>query len=269
MGEGGHNRPEWAAAINRNKRPASTGTGGQDERNTHQIGERMKPLTLPIHRPAIQLHVIVAMALLGGLAVAEDVLELVLAPAHQVREAIERGTDFTTRDDSVQSLLMIASGGNPDEEVIKLLLEAGTDPNARDFQGSTPLHRAALYNSNSAIIPILVAAGAKVEARESIGGRDMGWTPLMAAAFANEPQVVAALLEEGASPNATERVYGRSALIIAARSTEHPEVIDVLLDGGAIGTMTDSFATTAVDYAAENEALVGTKQYWRLNDASY
>lgn len=56
----------------------------------------------------------------------------------------------------------------------------------------------------------------------------------------------------------------------AAGHNPNPEVIELLLDAGADGTLKDSRGKTAFDHAKEqNEALVGTDVYWRLNDARF
>ena len=109
-------------------------------------------------------------------------------------------------------------------------IEAGAKVEARDKYGMTPLHMAALQNKNPAVVAALIEAGTKVNARGP-----GGYAPLHRAAMGNEnPAVATALLEAGANPRAK------------ANNGKMP-----------------------IDYAMDNEALKGSKVYWRLNDARF
>jgi ankyrin repeat protein len=107
-------------------------------------------------------------------------------------------------------------------------------------------------------------AGADLEART-----EYGWTPLMFAAWYNEnPEVLQVLLDAGADVEArTEDSW--TSLMFAAGYNENPEVVQVLLDAGADATATDGDGKTAWDLIQDNEALKGTKAYWRLNELRY
>ena len=135
--------------------------------------------------------------------------------------------------------LHLAAEGNPDPEVIRVLLAAGADASARAYYGQTPLHLAAA-NGNPAVAAALLEAGADVSAREW-----MGRTPLHAAAAANgNPAVIDLLLEAGAGLQAVGgraeeyvRIYspldGVTPLHEAAASNPNPEVVTALVGAGA------------------------------------
>ena len=48
-----------------------------------------------------------------------------------------------------------------------------------------------------------------------------------------------------------------------------PNVVRILLDAGADPSLRDDRGDIAFDYMKENEALVGTDVYWRLNDLRF
>ena len=109
-----------------------------------------------------------------------------------------------------------------------------------------------------------VDAGADLEARDEDGG-----TPVMYAARYNEtPEVVQALLEAGADLEARNK-DGWTSLMYAAATHSNPEVLQVLLDAGADATAKNGEKETAWDLIQDNEALKGTKAYWRLNERGY
>ena len=115
-------------------------------------------------------------------------------------------------------------------EGVRAALDAGADLQARDEWGSTPLMWAAGYNENPEVLQALLNAGADLEARNKDGR-----TPLMSAAGYNE----------------------------------NPEVVLALLDAGADATAKNGEGKTAWDLIQDNEALKGSKVYWRLNEPRY
>ncbi len=119
---------------------------------------------------------------------------------------------------------------------------------------------------------IEVADGVTIclDARAELGARDEnGWTPLHAAAAWNgNPAVVAALLDAGADPKARDE-NGWTPLHAAAAWNENPSVVAALLDAGADPKARDGDGKLPFDRAVDNEALVGTDAYWRLNDARF
>ena len=62
---------------------------------------------------------------------------------------------------------------------------------------------------------------------------------------------------------------GWTPLLLAAWNNENPEVVLALLDAGADATAKNGEKETAWDLIQDNEALRGTKAYWRLNDLRY
>ena len=62
---------------------------------------------------------------------------------------------------------------------------------------------------------------------------------------------------------------GFTPLMLAARYNTNPEVLQVLLDAGADATAKNGEKETAWDLIQDNEALKGTKAYWRLNELRY
>ena len=62
---------------------------------------------------------------------------------------------------------------------------------------------------------------------------------------------------------------GWTRLLLAARYNENPEVLQVLLDAGADATAKNGRGKTAWDLIQDNEALKGSKAYWRLNELRY
>ena len=57
--------------------------------------------------------------------------------------------------------------------------------------------------------------------------------------------------------------------MIAAENCTNQEVISLFLSENVDGTLECNEGLTAFDYAKENPALLGTKQYWELNDARF
>jgi ankyrin repeat protein len=171
-----------------------------------------------------------------------------------------------------------------DMNLISALLEAGADVNAGNFAGwrsnpigergwgwdvreMTPLMRAIEVDASLEIISTLIKSGARVNAVDS-----RGWSPLVyAASSISDPRVISLLLERGAAVN---HVYtwdwsskGLTPLMFAAVRSRTPEIVDALLDGGADAKIVVN-GKKAIDYAKENEYLVGTPAYKRLESLS-
>ena len=90
------------------------------------------------------------------------------------------------------------------------------------------------------------------------------WTrPLSVAARLADSDALRALLEAGADPNAQDE-NGDTALHDAARYGKSPEKLDVLLEGGSSPTLHNNAGKLPLDYARENEALLGSSVLERL-----
>ncbi len=147
-----------------------------------------------------------------------------------IRWFLDRGADLNARDELGRTPLMYAAdAGTP--EAVKLLLDRGADVTRRDDSRATVLFHAAESEAATApeIIRMLVDAGAAVNAR---GERNE--TPLMAAVRAHNLENVRTLLELGADPRARDS-YGTTALDIA-REEEFDDMIELLEEGGADAT---------------------------------
>jgi ankyrin repeat protein len=82
------------------------------------------------------------------------------------------------------------------------------------------------------------------------------------------PEGVRAALDAGADLEARDE-DGWTPLMSAAMWNSNPEVLQVLLDAGADATAKNEEKETAWDLIQDNEALKGTKAYWRLNELGY
>lgn len=65
---------------------------------------------------------------------------------------IDKNADVNSKDKFDSTPLHLASGYNPNEELVKFLLENNANVNAKDKDGWTPLHLASSYNQNEKII---------------------------------------------------------------------------------------------------------------------
>lgn len=173
-----------------------------------------------------------------------------------------------------------------DMDLISALLEAGANVNAGNVAGwrsdpigqagwnwgwnvtgMTPLMRALEVDASLEIISTLIKSGARVNAVDS-----RGWSPLVyAASSITDPRVISLLLERGAAVN---HVYtwswsskGLTPLMFAAIRSRTPEIVDALLDEGADAKIVVN-GKKAIDYAKENEYLVGTPAFKRLETLS-
>ena len=82
------------------------------------------------------------------------------------------------------------------------------------------------------------------------------------------PAGVRAALDAGADVEARNE-DGSTPLMFAAMENSNPEVLQVLLDAGADATAKNGMGKTAWDLIQDNEALKGSKAYWRLNDLRF
>ena len=71
-----------------------------------------------------------------------------------VRLLLNRGADPT------KGIPLLGPSGDPNTEIIELLLEHGANPNVQDFTGRTPLHEAVRYE-NFYLVKLLLNYGAK------------------------------------------------------------------------------------------------------------
>ena len=75
-------------------------------------------------------------------------------------------------------------------------------------------------------------------------------------------------IKGGANVNARNK-SGLTPLMYAAGNNPDPEVLNILLGAGADPKAKDEYERMAIDYAKNNEKLVNTDAFWKLNDASY
>ncbi len=139
------------------------------------------------------------------------------------------------------------------------LLSQGEDISHRDGVGMTALTHAAQYSRDPGALRFLLDNGAQVDIRD-----EGGWTPLMRAARRNtNPEIHDVLIDAGADVNA-RNMADYTALIWATRENPNPEVVLLLLDTGANAAVRAVDGRRAVDFLAENPALLGTPAEDRL-----
>jgi len=169
-------------------------------------------------------------------------------------------TDGDTHD---RTPLHYAARYSTTPEIITALSAAGADINARDKHGSTPLVVAARYSTTPEIITAFVNVGADVNTRTR-GGE----TPLhLAAGGSTTAAIITALVAAGADVTARDDI-GATPLILAAKYSKTEAVLMALLNAGSDARLTTNDGKRAIDYAEENKALVGSKAYQRLKEAS-
>ena len=188
----------------------------------------------------------------------------------------------------------IAVAGNPNIEVLKLLLHNGGDPSAIGCIGDpygTPLHFAVEYARSADVFALLIEAGADAKAGASDGvntpqppifelattaradivplyakaGADLNaalprsmTTPLMTAAMNSPaPEMIAALIDAGSRVNDVD-ANGTTALMLAAAQGKEPKIIDALLARGADPKLKNRDNKSAYDYAKLREGLKGS-----------
>ena len=82
------------------------------------------------------------------------------------------------------------------------------------------------------------------------------------------PEGVRAALDAGADLEARNK-DGRTPLMYAAGANTNPEMVLALLYAGADATAKNGRGEIARDLIQDNEALKGSKAYWRLNELRY
>jgi len=169
----------------------------------------------------------------------------------------------TAGDKYDRTPLHFAARYSTDPAIVTALSSAGADVNAHDKHEATPLVVAARYSTSPAIITAFVVAGADVNA-VTRGGE----TPLhLAAGGSTTPAIITALVAAGADVTARDDI-GATPLILAAKYSKTEAVLMELLKAGSDASSTTNDEKRAIDYAEENKALVGSKAYQRLKDAS-
>jgi ankyrin repeat protein len=167
-----------------------------------------------------------------------DFLTLVAnGTTQQVQDAIKQGADMKTLGFNNMTPLMAAAMGNPRPGVIKALLKAGADLTTRDTTGMTALMLAAYEN------PSTDAINALLNAVDNYG-------------------------HLGANMLYDKNPIGETVLMFAAENNPNPEVITLLLKDGALAKAQDMNGKTTLDYAQDNDNLMGTKAYQELEKAS-
>ena len=203
-------------------------------------------------------------------------------PLHDAAMATPVSTTFPT------------AGPRTDAQLISLLIRRGASPNSQDDYGNAPLHAAA----NSAItkpamVDALIQGGADPNLQNA-----KGQSPLFNAVapsfhyieVGNNQVLVKRLVDLGADPNLRDET-GRTPLhralsrfsdvvhdlddveqlwsAMAQGPFSDALTIETLLDGGADAALGDDDGVTPWDLAQQDQALKGTKTYWKLNEARF
>ncbi len=198
--------------------------------------------------------------------------------AADVKAALSAGANVNTREENGGTPLHVAAAFN-DATVVAALLDAGAGANLNARVAKTtdvfkeeirtgwaPLHAATKFN-DAAVVTLLLDAGADPNARDGFV-----WTPLHVAAAFNDATVVMVLLDAGADMNARtaiDQYPGEQTPLHVAARFNGVAVVTALLEAGANPSARDQYGATPFRWAAENEALKGSKVYWRLNDARF
>ena len=93
-------------------------------------------------------------------------------------------------------------------------------------------------------------------------------TPLHVAASGNNLATLNQLIDQGAQIEARDKI-GQTPLMLAAVFSSTPEIVQLLIDKGANALTKCKAGKKAIDYAKENEKLVGTQAYWNLHNKSF
>ena len=87
----------------------------------------------------------------------------------EIRAALQEGADPNARNEEDRTALMLAAAGNPDAEVVSILLKAGARVNETRRNGWTALMEAAAFNRNPKVLSLLLKAGADTKAKNKDG----------------------------------------------------------------------------------------------------
>ncbi|MDQ8705303.1 ankyrin repeat domain-containing protein [Streptomyces sp. LHD-70] len=170
--------------------------------------------------------------------------------ADAVREAIDRGADLETRDDSRRTPLLLAATGDH-VEAAEILVEAGVDPDALDHQHDTPWLVTGVTGSAE-----MARVLAKADPDYGILNR-YGGTSLIPA---GERGHVDYIREVTTNPDIDVDVdhinnLGWTALleavILGNGGEAHQESVRLLLDAGADPSIEDKSGRTALEHAEE------------------
>ncbi|MDI3417751.1 ankyrin repeat domain-containing protein [Streptomyces luteolus] len=170
--------------------------------------------------------------------------------ADAVREAIDRGADLETRDDSRRTPLLLAVTDDH-VEAAEILVEAGADPDALDHQHDTPWLVTGVTGS-AEMARVLAEADPDYGILNRYGG-----TSLIPA---GEHGHVDYIREVTTNPDIDVDVdhinnLGWTALleavILGSGGEAHQESVKLLLDAGADRSIEDNSGKTALDHAEE------------------
>lgn len=153
-----------------------------------------------------------------------------------------------TRKNQPNNSLIIATKEGSHLKVDKLIKQ-GYDPNIRDDNGRTAL-MLAISSGNINSVESLVNAGADVNAKIKYDWNGVEYTPLLWAAYVEKPNlsIIDFLISNGADISLSNS-YGTNALMFAAEKG-HFEVVKSLIDKGVSVNAVTKNNATAIMYAA-------------------
>jgi ankyrin repeat protein len=142
--------------------------------------------------------------------------------------------------------VLMGKRGDPNLEIVTLLLDHGADPNALNTTWQTPLMAAALVGDER-LIKLLLDHKANVNV-----GSKFGMTALM---YARRVPIIKLLLAAGANVNDKE-IKGKTALHWAA-SRGDPDAVKLLIDAGANVNAQDDRGVTPLALARQRLCCSG------------
>ena len=163
----------------------------------------------------------------------------------EVRKLLAEGADPNSRTGPRNvPALAIASGGNSNPEIVKLLLAGGATVDAADNQGTTALMEATRGNLGE-VVTALLEHGASVNLQNK-----KQESALLLAAEGGHSQITAQLLAKGADVSARDS-EGRTALLLGSMAHwAQDELLKLLLAKGADINAIDNHENTALMLAA-------------------
>lgn len=162
--------------------------------------------------------------------------------------------------------LSLALNNECSAEIIIALIEAGADVNKENEDGSHPFLSAILYDYGFNVFTAFVEAGADLFAGEYGGNAALMYAAINLSA--DGAKMVEYLLARGLSVDARD-FSGSTPLLWAAGANTNADVFHLLIKAGADGTLRSGEGKNAFDYAANNESLINTEEYWLLNEARF